>query len=335
MDAHRSPATRLTCGLVVTLLAGALLASTGGPAAGTGAPASARESVRGAAGQSSFAPAQARRRHPGHYRVASFNVLGFSHTTRGQHGMAGGRVRMVYTKQLLNRHSVQVVGFQELQVPQVRTFQRITHGNWGLYPEFRLQARDSENSIGWRRSKFRLVRATTVNIPYFDGERRAMPIVLLRDRRTGMLTYFTNFHNPAETARHRNQGRWRLRASAIEIALHRQLVNRGIPRIMTGDMNERAAYFCRVTRDGTPLHAARPRSVRTAEGCSSGRPPFVDWIFGSLRVEFRNYFEAFGPLTKKTSDHPMVMADVTVRPAQMPRGWQVGTPSPFVPRRSY
>jgi len=262
-------------------------------------------------------------------------VLGYSHTTHNEGGMAGGRVRMVYTKRLLNRHSIEVVGFQELQVPQVKTFQRITHGNWGLYPELRLKARDSENSIGWRRSKFTLVRATTVNIPYFDGERRAMPIVLLRDRRSGMLTYFTNFHNPASNAKRGNQAHWRLRASRIQIALHRQLVGRGIPRIMTGDMNERAAYFCRVTANGTPLRAARPRSVRNASGCHAGRPPFVDWVFGSRRIEFRNYFEAFGPLTKKTSDHPVIMADVTVRPRRMPRGWQASTPPPFVPRRSY
>jgi len=333
MDAQRSPVTRLSGGLVVTILAGGLLASTGGPAAGTAVQRPVLSSAQ--TSQSSTVPAQARRRLPGRYRVASFNVLGFSHTTHGEHGRVGGRARMAYTKRLLNRHSIDVVGFQELQVPQVRTFQRLTHGNWGLYPRFRLKVRDSENSIGWRRSKFALVRATSVNVPYFDGERRAMPIVLLRDRETGMLTYFTNFHNAADTARHPYQGRWRLEASRIQVALHRQLVGRGIPRIMTGDMNERADYFCRVTRDGTPLKAARPQSVRTASGCDAGRPPFVDWIFGSLRVEFRNYFEAFGPLTRRASDHPMVMADVTVRPGRMPRGWQASTPPPFVPRRSY
>ena len=39
--------------------------------------------------------------------------------------------------------------------------------------------------------------ATTVNIPYFNGHPRPMPVVLLRDKVSGMMTYFANFHNPA------------------------------------------------------------------------------------------------------------------------------------------
>ena len=323
---------RLTAGLMVTILAGGLLASTGGPAAGRGAPSTdptlARESLS--------SQTQARRLQAGSFRVATFNVLGFSHTTHGERGRTGGRARMNYTVELLDRHAVDVVGFQELQAPQVQRLRLLTGDDWGLYPEFQLRERDSENSIGWRRSEFKLVHATTVNTPYFDGNPRAMPIVLLRHRASGMLTYFSNFHNPADTPRFGRQGPWRLEASRIQIALHWQLYKRGIPRIMTGDMNERKEYFCRVTRNGTPLQAARPGSVRGADGvCRPGRPPFVDWIFGSKWADFHNYFEANGELVKMTSDHPMIMSDVTVQPSRMPRGWQLTRPPEFVPRVSY
>jgi hypothetical protein len=314
----------------VVVLAGSLLSSVG--------PSTAAESAGAQlSGRSSTAAVEAaqRRLQPGRYRVATFNVLGWNHTIDGARGFAGAMQRMVWTRRLLNRHHVDVAGFQELQVPQVRKMREITDNRWGLYPGLRMAPRDSENSVGWRRSKFRFVAGTTVDIPYFNGHRRAMPVVLLRHRQSGMLTYFSNFHNPGETSRYRNQGRWRLRASRIQIALNNQLVRRGIPRIMTGDMNERQAYFCRVTRNGTPLKAARPGSTRVNGECRPGRPPFVDWIFGSKRIDFDNYFEAWGPLTRKTSDHPMIMADVTVDPSRMPRGWATTPPPPFVPAVSH
>lgn len=334
MRAESCRVKRVTAGAAAVALAAGLVSSMGPATAAAGASAagSAALSAPSTAGSAALS---AQRREPAHYRVATFNVLGWNHTINGARGFAGAMKRMVWTRTLLNRHHVDVAGFQELQVPQVRKMREITGNRWGLYPGLRMEPRDSENSVGWRRSKFRFVAGTTVNIPYFDGHRRAMPIVLLRHRASGMLTYFSNFHNPGETSRYRNQGRWRVRATNIEIALHNQLYLRGIPRVMTGDMNERHTYFCQVTRNGTPLKAARPGSTRVNGVCHPGRPPFVDWIFGSKRMQFRNYFEAFGPLTRKTSDHPMIMADVTVEPNRMPRGWARTAPPPFVPRVSH
>jgi hypothetical protein len=280
------------------------------------------------------APAR-RALQPGSYKVASFNVLGYSHTVNGARGMADGVTRMVWANQLLVKHRISVVGFQELQVPQVNKFRSLTAGRWALYPGFQLKAQDSENSIAWRTDRFSLVHATTVRIPYFNGVPRAMPVVLLRHKASGMMTYFSNFHNPADTRLHPNQERWRLEASRVEIALQNQLVSRGIPRIMTGDMNERAPYFCRVTRFGTPLKTARPGSVRTNGVCHPGRPPFVDWIFGSLRASFTYYTEDNGPLVKKTSDHPVIVSRVTVDPRDMPQGWATTPPPPFVPKVTY
>ena len=318
---------RVTAGAVAAVLAAGLLSSVG--------PSVAAEPTGADLASEVALPVAQRTLQPANFRVATFNVLGWNHTLNGGRGFHGAMQRMVWTRTLLNRHHIDVAGFQELQVPQVRKLREITENRWGLYPGLRLTERDSENSVGWRRAKFQFVSGTTVTIPYFDGNPRAMPIVLLRHRASGMLTYFSNFHNPGETSRYRDQGRWRVLASRIQIALHNQLFERGIPRIMTGDMNEREAYFCRVTRDGTPLKAARPGSTRVNGECRPGHPPFVDWIFGSKRIDFHNYFEAWGPLTRMTSDHPMIMTDVTVEPDRMPRGWAVEAPPPFVPAVSY
>ena len=180
------------------------------------------------------------------YTVSSFNVLGASHTPAGGAAPTGA-TRIIWAKQLLEQHRVDVAGFQEMQASQLTKFLQITAGAWALYPGFTLRARDSENSIGWRTDKFDLVQATTVNIPYFNGTPRPMPIVLLREKATGLMPYFTNFHNPADTAQYRNQGKWRAEATRDrDRAAQPARPPSGIPRFMTGDMNERAPYFCRV-----------------------------------------------------------------------------------------
>jgi hypothetical protein len=322
-----SRATSLTAGMLAVVLAGGLGLSAALPAA-----ASAPQVVK----DQSAATAPARRAlQPASFKVASFNVLGYNHTLNGARGMADGVTRIGWANQLLGIHRVSVAGFQELQAPQVKRFLEITAGTWALYPGLTVRGVDSDNSIGWRTDKFSLVRATTVKLPYFDGIPRSMPVVLLRHNASGMMTYFANFHNPADTAQHPNQGRWRLEASRVEIALQNQLVTEGIPRIMTGDMNERAPYFCRVTRNGTPLHTARPESVRVRGVCHPGRPRFVDWIFGSLRATFTYYTEDDGALDHRASDHPVIVSRVTVSPEALPRGWASSPPAPFVPRVSY
>jgi hypothetical protein len=270
---------------------------------------------------------------PGTFRVASFNVLGASHTPPGGK-RASGETRIVWANQLLQRNHVDVAGFQELQSPQLTKLMSITDGSWDFYPGLSLKRIDSENSIGWRTDKFTKVDATTVNIPYFNGSPRAMPVVLLRDKASGMLTYFANFHNPADTSKYHHQGVWRAEATKIEIALQNQLVSRGIPRIMTGDMNDRAPYYCAVTA-GAQLKAARPESYWRNGTCYANKPRAVDWILGSKRATYSNYVEDRSPLVGKTTDHPVIVTTVTVTPEQLINGWQVDPPAPLSPRRTW
>lgn len=262
------------------------------------------------------------------FTVSSFNVLGASHIPPGDK-RASGTTRIVWAKQLLDQRHVDVVGFQELQGVQYTKFMSITGGAWGVYPGLTMRTRDAENSIGWRTSKFDLVNASTVNITYFNGNSRAMPIVLLRHKETGLLSYFSNFHNPADTARYPNQGRWRAEATRIEVALQNQLATSGIPRFMTGDMNERASYFCRVTKE-SPVRAARGGYWRD-NVCYANKPRAVDWIFSSIRVSWRNYLEDRSALVAKTTDHPMIVGDVTVDGTKFPKALAAVPPPPVVP----
>jgi hypothetical protein len=267
------------------------------------------------------------------FTVSSFNVLGASHTPAGS-SRAPGTTRIVWAKQLLDQHHVQVAGFQEMQAVQYTKFAQLAGSSWALYPGLTMLKRDSENSIGWRTDTFDLVWASTVKIPYFNGSLRSMPVVLLREKSTGMLAYFANVHNPADTATYHNQGVYRAEATRMEIALQNLIAPTGIPRFLTGDMNERASYFCRVTKEA-PLKAARPRSTWVNGVCSAGSPRAVDWILGSTEVPWSNYIEDRSALVAKTTDHPMIIGDATIDTATFPNALTATPPAPIVPGTTF
>ena len=147
------------------------------------------------------------------FKVATFNTLGASHTTAtGKHpGMASGPARTRGLVRLLERHHVDVAGLQEFQAPQYRAFIRLAGARYAVFHP----PGDTENSIIWRRDRWRLVDGGWFTIPYFDGHRRRMPIARLTDRHgrgTGRLVAVLNVHNPADTRRYPHQQQWRARA---------------------------------------------------------------------------------------------------------------------------
>ncbi len=255
-----------------------------------------------------------------HFTLSTFNVLGSSHTPPGG-ARAVGATRIGWAVQLLDRHGVDVVGFQEMQGDQLSAFLAITGGHWAVYPGFALKQKDTDNSIGWRTDQWELVRSSTVDIPYFDGHLRAMPVVLLQNRASGILVWFANFHNPADAGRYPNQGRWRRQATTIEIAVANRLNQTGVPLFLTGDMNSRRRYFCRMTGEAA-MKAARGGS-HVKGVCDARRPHYVDWVFGVRRraVGFSGYVEDRSPLVQRTTDHPVVVTDVTVDGSGFPRAF--------------
>ncbi|HEY9857566.1 MAG TPA: endonuclease/exonuclease/phosphatase family protein [Stenomitos sp.] len=237
--------------------------------------------------------------------ISSFNVLGNSHTAPGGNkpGWDPGTVRIRSAAKLLEQHDVDVVGFQEMQRPQLKAFLEVAEDRYAVYPNLSKGTKDTDNAIAWRKDKWELVKPGSLEIPYFDGHKRKMPLLLLRNRQTGQEAYFLNVHNPADTRDHLNQERWRDQATGLEV----ELVNRlrretGLPVFVTGDMNEQAEAFQHFTQ-GTDLAAAN-------EGPGGKLPKQVgiDWIFGSPDVTFRGYTRDRSTIEHKTSDHPMVVS---------------------------
>lgn len=250
-----------------------------------------------------------RRSAPVEFRVASFNVLGDSHTGPGGNKPAyypDGSARMNTAIATLRNNGIDVVGFQEFEASQYGMF-AARAGEYSLYPGLSLGDKSVRFNIAWRSSAFTLVEAHSISIPYAGGSRIEMPVVLLESTTTKRRAWFANFHNPADTPSLGNNARWRAEAAGIEIAhltaLHEQ---DGDPVIVTGDFNEREEIFCRFTAGGIFSAAA---GGSTGGGCAPPPSMQVDWIFGSTGVAFDSYAVTD---TGRASDHSMVHARATL-----------------------
>ncbi|MFN3430668.1 MAG: hypothetical protein ACK46X_12020, partial [Candidatus Sericytochromatia bacterium] len=85
--------------------------------------------------------------------ISSFNILGSSHTTAGGNkpGYASGPERMKDAVALLKQHDVDIVGFQEMEGNQKKTFQRMAGDDYAIYSGSKGGKPDPANSIAWRR----------------------------------------------------------------------------------------------------------------------------------------------------------------------------------------
>jgi endonuclease/exonuclease/phosphatase family metal-dependent hydrolase len=245
------------------------------------------------------------------FTIASFNVLGHSHTVKGgnRKGYAPSGVRMGWALGALNGNGADIVGLQEFQQPQLNNFRGRTGGAWDVWPGMAVGSLGVENSIAWRRDMFTAIQKKTVPIPYFGGKPRLMPYVLLQHNGTGQKLWVANFHNPATTSGHGNNFRWRRAATGREISLANQLATSGYPVFFTGDFNERAEFFCPLT-GSTTLKAANGGS--TGGACAPPARMEVDWVFGSDQVAFSGYRVVDGALVDRATDHPLVAAEATV-----------------------
>ncbi len=247
------------------------------------------------------------------FRISSFNILGYGHTKPGgnRKGWADGRTRMRWQIELLTGHDIDIVGFQEFQPEQFQVFTEEVGSEWGVYPGDKLARAAMHNSIAWRKDTWRLVQSGNLPIPYFGGVKIRMPVILLEHVETGQQAWFGNFHNPANARG--NAERWRDEATNLQIAMaNRKRTETGLPVFITGDMNEKAEYFCRMTRSA-PMIAADGGS-NDAGGCRPPAPTQVDWIFGPVETAFSGYLADRSAEVRKTTDHPMVIAEAMLPP---------------------
>ncbi len=247
--------------------------------------------------------------NPTTFRVATFNVLGHSHTVKGGNkpGYADSAVRMRSSITILNNAGIDVAGLQEFQSPQLNSLNRIAGGTWDVFPGVSRGKQAVQNSIIWRQDTWSMVSGSTIGIPYFSGNIIDMPYVLLQNRSSGQKVWFMNFHNPADVRGPAQ--RWRDAAVARETALVNQLHADGTPVVMTGDFNDREQAFCAVTARA-PMQASLGGS--TGSNCIPPPRSRIDWIFGTLDFDFSGHVTVDGGLVNRVTDHPFVYATATL-----------------------
>lgn len=252
-----------------------------------GAPSPGRPSP-GAAGAFGQTPAQSSGKS--RFNIASFNVLGSSHTAAGgtKADRASGVSRMRGAVAALKSHNVDLAGLQEFQGDQQAAFKRLAPG-FGVVAE-------KDNAIVYNKKKFRVLEHRSLTIPYFEGHPRKMPVVKLEDKSTGQQMWVVNIHNPADTKDHPHNAKNRAVAIEREQRLLRQLQATGLPVLFTGDFNDRTSV-------NSSMNQARMNSSANA-----GSDRVIDYIFGSAGVQFSNYAIDRHTQSSGVSDHPMIVS---------------------------
>lgn len=236
-------------------------------------------------------------------QVATFNVLGSQHTRGDPRWMPGWR-RARLTARIVRTRGVGIVGFQEVQADQLRTLRRHLDG-YALWPRGTLGAGARRLQLAWKRSRFQLLETASITTP-FDRTERPLPVVTLRDRRTGAQLTVVVVHNSP-----RRQERARDVATRAQLKLVNRL-RRASPRavFVVGDVNERTEFFCRAVR-WTELRAA-DGGTSTRRGCRPPARPIIDQLYAAGRVEWLRYARSRGSWVRRASDHRFVVATARV-----------------------
>lgn len=295
----------------LTLTAPPVPASAPAPAtAGAAAPAAAHRAppaLTAATARAAAAPPAVRPRRwrtvSARLQVATFNVLGSQHTRGDPRWLPGWR-RARLTARIVRTRGVGIVGFQEVQADQLRTLRRHLDG-YALWPRDTLGAGARRLQLAWKRSRFQLLETGSITTP-FDRTERPIPVVTLRDRRTGAQLTVVVVHNSP-----RRQERGRDVATRAQLKLVNRL-RRASPRavFLVGDVNERTEFFCRAVR-WTELRAADGGSS-TRRGCRPPVRPVIDQLYAAGRVEWLRYARSRGSWVRRASDHRFVVATARV-----------------------
>lgn len=259
---------------------------------------------------------------PTRFRVSTFNLLGAGHTGPGgdRKGYADGTTRQKMADQLIRANGLEIVGFQEMQWPQITQFKSEMGAAYDIFPgrtdqSYRVNV--DGNSIAWRKDRWTALSETYYSAPYFKGEMVPKPIVLLQNRITGQQVFVTNTHNPADTFG--DAQKWRDQSVDIQARTFNALraEHPTVPIVFTGDMNDTRPFYCRFT--GKTTMRAANGGVRTATSCTLPPSPQIDWILGTPDVVWSAYRQLRTPYVRQTTDHPLVFADATIQPVAAQR----------------
>lgn len=242
-------------------------------------------------------------RNPFSFRIGTFNVLGSNHTAPGgdRRAYPPASVRTPRAAAKIAQHGVDILGTQELKPDQLAGLKNMT--GMAAYPDLAFGTRDTDNNILYDPDVFEFVEGSSFRITFMNAV-RPQPILRLRHRETGREFYVVNMHASA------GPGRYAVSRAAghnTAIGVINGLKDEGLPIFLTGDMNDREPFFCRVA---PPTGMVAAIGGSTAGGCRPAGALAVDWVM-AYGAAFSDYWEDRSTL-RVTSDHHFVSADATI-----------------------
>jgi endonuclease/exonuclease/phosphatase family metal-dependent hydrolase len=240
----------------------------------------------------------------GSVKLASFNILGASHTDgKPGTGLGGGEnpgmpswdVRLPKTMTLLESAGVTIAGLQEVHPPQSKELATTYADRWGMFPTRRLQ-----NKVIWDRTAWTMTDSRLVDIPYHYGHETPMPLVQLTSTVSGKAIWVWSIHNP-------NGQEWhRIEALRRQLETLTALQATGTPVVIVGDFND--------GHDGPQRsHCILTPTLANAFGGQADpcRPPKddapIDHIYGANLAWAASRVDGT-PQRDRISDHPLVVA---------------------------
>ncbi len=236
------------------------------------------------------------------FSIVSMNVLGSNHTAPGADSpqFAPGRIRAEWASSILRDKNASLVGTQESQPDQIAALATATSQAYTFYPGTTLGYPGAPQSVMWRTAEWNLVWKSSISIPFTDGF-RPQPVVELQQVSTGAQLYWINVHFFPRAA-HQAQ---RDKAMKVLLPTIRKLQKDKLPILLTGDFNEIAPAFCKITAK-TALRASNGGSNNGGH-CILPPKARIDWIFGSLQP-FTHTFADRSAQVARTTDHAVVSA---------------------------
>lgn len=250
-----------------------------------------------------IAARQAANPQPYELTIATFNVLGSQHTAPGgdRRKYPPASIRNAGAAGLIAAHGADIVGTQELQADQLAALTSRT----GLtaWPGTAWGSEETDNSILYDDSRFDYVEGTSFTVT-FMGRPRPQPILKLKDTATGREFYVVNTHLSAGGGSYAGE---RYAGMSTLVGVMNDLKATGLPVLLTGDMNDREIFYCRVV-DPADLSASNGGGA----GCAppGGQIP-VDWVVGS-GITWSGYWRDTSSTARRISDHIFVSATAHV-----------------------
>jgi hypothetical protein len=234
-------------------------------------------------------------------RIGSFNVLGSQHTAPGgsRQKYPPASTRTAGAAGVIGSHDVDILGTQELQADQLRDLQNRT--GMAAWPGFGWGDKETDNSILYDPGVVEVVSGSSFTIP-FMGTPRPQPIVRFRHEATGREFYVVNTHPSAGGGSYLAERR---QGQAALVNVVDDLESEGVPILVTGDMNDREEFYCRVM-PAAGLVASNGGSY--GSGCQPPPSPLpVDWVVGT-GASWSEYRRDTTPTDRRISDHFFISA---------------------------